>query len=150
VSKPVPPQAPYRSAVRGALLLLAAAGLVAGVSILATLPPTNQSWYPRCQLHNLTGLHCPGCGTTRAIHAALNGRFVQSLAYNTLAWIVLPIVGIALVRSLWIWYRDTPLKPYTGSPVWPWVLGAILILYGVLRNLPWYPFTLLAPHELSG
>lgn len=131
------------------LLLFAAAGLAGGLILLAVEPPTNDSWYPRCQFHSATGLHCPGCGTTRSLHAALNGHVLQSLAYNALAWVVLPIVGIALVRSLWTWYRNTPAKPHRSSPIWPWVIGALMLLYGVLRNLPWHPFTLLAPHELG-
>lgn len=132
-------------------MLFAAAAFVGGVAYLAIVPPTESAFYPKCQLHSLTGLHCPGCGTTRAVHAALNGRVLQSLAYNALAWAILPIAGIALVRSLWVWYRNVPAKSHRGgSPVWPWVIGGMLLLYGILRNLPWHPFTLLAPHEIGG
>ncbi|MFO0804752.1 MAG: DUF2752 domain-containing protein [Gemmataceae bacterium] len=132
-------------------MLFAAAAFVGGIAYLASVPPTESAFYPKCQLHSLTGLHCPGCGTTRAVHAALNGRFVQSLAYNALAWVVLPIAGIALVRSLWVWYRNSQANVHrSGSTVWPWVIGGALLLYGLLRNLPWYPFTLLAPHEIGG
>jgi hypothetical protein len=130
-------------------MLFAAAGLAFGIWLLATQPPSDHSWYPRCQLHSLTGLHCPGCGTTRSLHAALNGRFQQAIAYNAPALVILPVLGWSLARSLGIWRRNTPTREVAGSPVWPWVIGALLILYGILRNLPWYPFTLLAPHELG-
>ncbi len=140
----------YRSAVRGGLLLLVAVGLGFGVYLLIVVPPTDDSFYPRCQLHTLTGLHCPGCGTTRSLHALVHGHIAQALAYNALAFIVIPIVGFALVRSLWTWYRALPTpNGIRGNPVWPWLIAAILLTYGVLRNLPWYPFSLLAPHELS-
>src|SRR5580700_9259192 len=79
--------------VRVAHLLLAAAGLVACLYTLAVIPPTETSFYPRCLSHSLTGLNCPGCGTTRALHALLNGRIVQALAYNPLAFMLLPAIG---------------------------------------------------------
>ena len=136
-------------AVRGAILVLAALGVAAGVYTLAAVPPTADSYYPRCQLHSMTGLHCPGCGTTRALHAALNGRFAQALSFNGLAFVVLPVVGWSLGRSLWSWACDRPPPPSRpGYGRWIWVLGVLLIVYGVARNLPWYPFTLLAPAEL--
>lgn len=149
VNDTVPPSAPYRSTVRGALLAFAAVGLVAGISLVATQPPNEASYYPRCQLHTATGLHCPGCGTTRALHSALNGRFEQALAYNAIALVVLPILGWALIHSLWVWFRNVPVPTGRSSPIWPWVIAAILLAYGVMRNLPWHPFTLLAPHELN-
>lgn len=130
-------------------MLFAAVAAAVAVAYLAIVPPTEFTFYPKCQLHSLTGLHCPGCGTTRAVHAGLNGRFAQSLAYNALAWVAVPVAAIVLVRSLRDWYRNVPTKPTrAGSPVWPWVIGATLLLYAILRNLPWHPFTLLAPHEL--
>lgn len=82
------------------LLLLAAAGLAFGLFLILVVPPTDDSYYPRCQLHTLTGLHCPGCGTTRSLHALANGHIAQALAYNALAFIVIPIVGFSLGRSL--------------------------------------------------
>lgn len=131
------------------LLLFAAAGLVAGIAILAAVPPTEDSYYPRCQLHSATGLHCPGCGTTRAIHAFFNGRFEQALAYNAIAIVVLPILAWSLLKSLWYWYRNVRVAGSRSSPVWPWVIAVLLIGYGVARNLPWEPFSRLAPQELK-
>jgi hypothetical protein len=140
----------YRMAVRRALMLLAAAGFALGAFLVATIPPSEDTLYPRCQFHSLTGWHCPGCGTTRALHAAFNGRFAQAFAYNALAFVVVPIVGWALARSLWNWYRErSPSDDRDRSAkLWTIVLVALLIAYGIARNIPAYPFTLLAPHQL--
>jgi hypothetical protein len=39
------------------------------------------------------------------------------------------------------------LRPSLGYKVWlPWFCFAVLISYGILRNIPLLPFTWLAPH----
>jgi hypothetical protein len=73
-------------------LLLAAAGVTGGVFILYSYPPAENSYYPGCQFHSLTGLHCPGCGTTRALHAILHGQVAQALAYNAVAFVAMPVL----------------------------------------------------------
>jgi len=138
-----------RRLVRGSLLALAAVGLAAVAFGIALYPPNEHSIYPRCQLHSLTGLHCPGCGTTRAVHSLLNGRIEQAIAWNPLALIVVPILAVALIRSLWSWAWERPAKPFRRSPAWiAAVIGTILVLFGILRNVPIEPFSRLAPHEI--
>lgn len=133
-----------RLAVRGGLLALAA-GAAGFVYVLVTVRPTDDSYYPRCQLHALTGLHCPGCGTTRALHALLNGRVAEALAYNALFPFVLPAVGWAFVRSVRVSRGLSPATPGRASTWGFRMLAVTVVLYGVLRNVPAYPFTLLAP-----
>jgi len=133
-----------RLAVRGGLIALAAAG-VGFVYVLATVPPGEDTYYPRCQLHSITGLHCPGCGTTRALHTLLNGRVADALAYNAIFPLVLPVMGWAFVRSVRV-SRGT--APAADSWVTRWgfrSLTVVVIAYGILRNVPTYPFTLLVP-----
>jgi hypothetical protein len=137
-----------RRLVRGSLLLLLAGGAAVLVYVLATVPPTPDSWYPGCMLHATTGLHCPGCGLTRAVHAALNGNFTQALAYNVLAPLLLPLVALAAGSSLWHWAWGTTPRSYKPRTWVPAVLGIVMFLFVVLRNIPVYPFTLLAPHEI--
>lgn len=142
-----------RLLVRGTILVLVALGAGAGGYVLATIPPTDSTPYPKCQFHQLTGMHCPGCGLTRAVHSACNGRFEQAFAYNVLGVVILPYLGVATVRSLWSWMWGTPARPSRlprGVNKWtPIVLAVVLVLFWVLRNIPYYPFTLLAPHEIS-
>lgn len=137
-----------RLAVRGGLIALAAAA-VGFVYVLVTVPPGEDTFYPRCQLHNLTGLHCPGCGTTRAFHALLNGRVADALAYNAIFPLVIPIFVWAFVHSVRV-SRGTATAWQGRSARWGFrLLTVVVIGYGVLRNLPWYPFTLLVPRELT-
>jgi hypothetical protein len=144
----VDPRIFRRRLVRGSLLLLLAGGVAFGVYVLTVVPPTPDSWYPGCMFHKITGLDCPGCGMTRAVHAALNGNFRQALAYNILAPILIPAVGLAALSSLWLWvWGTTPRFP--TPPRWvPITFGVLVGVFWIVRNIPVYPFTLLAPHEI--
>lgn len=91
---------------------------------------------PPCVFHKLTGLWCPGCGTGRALKAIFTeGDFLTALKMNPLLVVGLPILlAVALFRPAWL------RRPAVG-----WALVSLVIAYWVLRNLPWWPFTLLAP-----
>jgi hypothetical protein len=53
---------------------------------------------------------------------------------------------MAVAFAAWTRLRRGP--PSTASISWRWfaLAAAILLLYAVLRNIPVYPFELLAPH----
>lgn len=99
-----------------------------------------------CTFHELTGLHCAGCGMTRAVHAVLEGRLLEALRLNPLGVVGLPVLALALVPWLIGWVRGRP-------PGWRFPIGLrgavllVLVIFGytILRNLPWMPFSLLAP-----
>ena len=134
--------------------ILAVAVLLIGVAgtVLVAFPPTEMSFYPKCQLHSLTGLHCPGCGMTRFVAAALQGDVAQAAAYNALGLIALPFVTVWGLQQVWAWlWGTTPRRWF--APKWhgrvTTVFLVVLAAFFVLRNVPAEPFTLLAPHELT-
>ncbi|MDQ3279851.1 MAG: DUF2752 domain-containing protein [Acidobacteriota bacterium] len=57
---------------------------IAGVWVLFTFPPATSTFYPRCVFFVATGLQCPGCGITRALHELLHGRVVAALRLNAM------------------------------------------------------------------
>jgi len=127
---------------RGILLGLLA---VAAVVLIWLLDPRQSAW-PMCALYRITGLHCPGCGATRATHQLLHGELVSALRYNAFWVLALPVAFYAAVSET---RRLTKGRPLPGDLVrnrWFWVgLISVALLFGVLRNVPVYPFVLLAP-----
>ena len=65
------------------LLLLAALGVTA--MLLCLRSPHQPGHYPPCPVAALTGLHCPGCGTLRGLHALLHGDLLQAFAAMVLS-----------------------------------------------------------------
>lgn len=134
----------HRFALGGALLV----ALLVGAMVLYQHPPEGNRLYPQCQFYRLTGWHCSGCGATRCVHALLHLRFEEAAQKNVLALVTLPVLGYTLLRGLWRWMRNRPTPPplRSPSPAVAITIAAVVIGFGILRNLPWPPFTWLAPH----
>ena len=118
--------------------------LLLGIYLLRSYDPNVAgNPFPACVFHQLTGLYCPGCGMTRALHALVHFDFLRALRMNAFFIFSLPVFGLLILRL----FRPLPLalekcvKPFI-SP-WPWAFA--IPLFGIARNLPWYPFYLLAP-----
>jgi hypothetical protein len=124
---------------------LAAAG-VSGVVFLKFAWPLWAGLLPGCAIRRMTGLYCPGCGGTRCTHRLLHGDLAGALAMNPAVVMLLSVavvlVGMAVVRE---WKGRPDALPLI--PNWlAWSVAGLVILFGLTRNLPWWPFTLLVPH----
>jgi hypothetical protein len=105
-------------------------------------PHHHQVFFP-CPFHAVTGLYCPACGGMRMVHDLLHGDVMQAFHDNALA---IPAVMIAFAAWLhWMicrWRgRPAPVRPAWLSPA----IIVVLVLWTVIRNLPWPPFTALRP-----
>ena len=104
------------------------------------------SFYPSCPFHKLTGLYCPGCGATRALHHLLHGRVAVAFDYNPLLVVTLPLLLYLMVsgavRTLWP-EALPPRRPLTPAGMWTILL--IVFTFAVLRNLPYPPLAWMAP-----
>jgi hypothetical protein len=82
------------------------------------------------------------------MHALLHGDLRQALAMNSLTVILLPFIGYGLISEI---YRHLWGRPIVGTRLpanWIWALFAVIVLFGIARNLPFHPFDLLAPGAL--
>ena len=141
-------RAPGRYRLKLLLVLGVAVGIPLGFGVLYYFPPGESSFYPRCLFHMFTGLHCPGCGLTRCFHALAHGDLLQALAYNALFFFMLIPLGWLGWQQVRAW-RNQAVQP---RPMPAWVIRIlvwIVVVFGILRNVKFFPFTLLAPHELS-
>ncbi|MBB6365418.1 hypothetical protein FHR56_000531 [Xanthomonas sacchari] len=124
----------------------AAAALAAGgATLLYRFDPNaaNNPFAP-CMFHALTGYYCPGCGMTRALHALVHLDPVGAFAMNPGA-----MLGLALLPGLVAWkagWRAAWFAPVINVVSRPNFWLVALPGYWIARNLPWFPFTLLAPH----
>jgi hypothetical protein len=148
VTIPSSPPNPIRWRVRLVLVLLGAAAMPAAAAVLYHFPPTETTFYPPCMFHLVTGLHCPGCGATRCLHALVHGDLLQALAYNPLLVVASPLLGFGVFQiayGLWTGQR----LPLPRLPAWSiYVIFCVMVAYWILRNIPLFPLTLLAPHQL--
>jgi hypothetical protein len=133
---------------RLALALAGACGILFALAILYQTPPEQSRFAPPCMFHKLTGLHCPGCGATRAVYALLHGHPADAARKNALFMAALPFIAFWGMRGMWRFVRGEPPHQSTGVLMRPRVTLAIVVIifaFAIMRNLPWAPFTLLAP-----
>jgi hypothetical protein len=109
--------------------------VVAALTVLFWFNPAEWRFFPPCMFHQLTGLNCPGCGLTRALHELLRGHLAAAFRDHALLVLSLPWLGWLAVRYIWLRRRGRPAR-VTVRPGWLWVLVAVVVTFTVLRNLP--------------
>jgi hypothetical protein len=128
--------------------IFAGAGVLtigAGASLVAYFNPTTAGFFPVCPLYSLTGIHCPGCGLTRGFHALFHGDVITALHYNALLPVFAFLFAFVFVSLVLIVVRGRGLSWRIFPPSAMYGFLILAAAFFVLRNLPFYPFTLLAP-----
>jgi hypothetical protein len=108
--------------------------------------PSGATSIPVCPFYAITGLYCPGCGTLRSLHALLHADLRSAFGFNAvtvlltpmlvIAWLSVGIAGIGGLRLPRLW----------NAPRWTgWAIAVAVCLFWVLRNVPWAPFSWMAP-----
>lgn len=130
-----------RKTINSILLLV-----IIGVAVLFYfLDPIKHTIFPKCLFHSLTGGYCPGCGSQRALHSLLHLNLAGVVGYNFLflpaALFILYHYMHPLLNKAFRW--KLPNLFYKKQT--PWIVLIVVILFWIARNLPWYPFNVLAP-----
>jgi hypothetical protein len=125
------------------LALLALVGTVA--VILHLYSPYDAGIYAACPFKALTDLNCPGCGTLRGLHELTFGHFGTAFDLNPLMVLSLPFIAFSIIKYIVAGILGRAERRIFIPSAFIWALLGVIILFWILRNLPYYPFTLLAP-----
>lgn len=116
------------------------------LGVVALLVPQLTPYVPPCPFRALTGLYCPGCGTGRAIQALASGDLLGAARMNVLAMVLLGPALYGVGRELIVSFGLPAPRALPVSARWATVLVIAVMAYWLLRNVPVYPLTLLAPN----
>jgi hypothetical protein len=122
-----------RISLRAANFIAAAAALC--LAVVYTFAPSENSFYPDCLFLRVTGWECPGCGSTRALHALLHLRLAEAMALNPLFTMAFPLLMlwallqyVAVLRGGRMFAIPLHRNAYAA-------LSVAAVLFGVVRNL---------------
>jgi hypothetical protein len=108
----------------------------AALAFVALVDPNEPGNYPTCPFHAVTGLWCPGCGSLRALHALTHGHVMTAMGFNVLTIAVLPLLVVAFTRWTMRVWTGSP-RRLAVHPTYIWGVFALVVAFGVVRNLPW-------------
>lgn len=108
--------------------------------------PNDADFFPKCILYSTTGIYCPGCGSQRATHQLLNLNIFGVLRHNVLYFISLFILGYHFIVTGINAFFKKDIYNYMYHPKTPLVILVMIVIFWILRNIPYYPFNLLAPN----
>jgi hypothetical protein len=99
-----------------------------GLALVWRFDPAQVHFFPPCLFHALTGLQCPGCGSTRALHHLLHGDVGGALRLNPLLFALPPFLAASRVPG------------FITSRAAGWTALAVVLAWSVVRNTPLWPF----------
>ncbi len=117
-------------------------GLVAGGAYLYIFEPGKSGFFPPCPFRALTGLNCPGCGTTRSLHHLLHGDLATAFELNPLFMLLLPFAAWFLLRYTWAAFTGKKLRPIQMKLGYVWPVLGLIAGFWIFRNTSIYPFRL--------
>ncbi len=99
-----------------------------------------------CLFYTLTHLYCPGCGSGRAATALVRLDFIAAIRNNVLFVVYIPPCAYYCLKQYIRFVFERDLLPWRDPPRWlALVITGSFVLFWILRNIPAFPFTLLAP-----
>lgn len=101
-----------------------------------------------CTIYDLTGLDCPGCGGQRMFYHLLRGHLGLAMKSNLLFFFGGPVLiyFYYCCVQVYILKRKEYLRRFVFHPNFVTILIAAIIIFFILRNIPFSPFTYLNSH----
>ena len=118
----------------------------AGLAVLFfDLDPAKHNIFPRCLFNSVTGYYCPGCGSQRAIHSLLHFDIAGVVSYNILFIPAFLLIIYHYLHPVLNRFFEWKLHNIFYFKSTPWIIFGFVLAFWILRNLPFYPFSVLAP-----
>jgi len=114
--------------------------IVIGSLVLLFFNPTTTGFFPVCPFRALTGLQCPGCGSTRACYQLMHLHPIAAFKLNPLMMLTLPFILYGLAGFTKSAVTGKPQRRIFIPSIYLWAWLAVVIFFWVFRNTPWYPF----------
>jgi hypothetical protein len=118
---------------------LGLAGMTLFLFFFNPASPANQ-FFPKCPFRLVTGLQCPGCGTTRACYQLIHLHPIAAFKLNPLMVMTLPFIVYGLLGFTRSALTGKPYRRVFIPSAYLWAWLAVLIFFWIFRNTPWYPF----------
>src|SRR4051794_26787095 len=112
------------------LMVSAAGGVCAGAAWQLGVRP------PPCLFHLVTGIPCPGCGSTRAILQLVQGHVAAALFFNPLATLAAFLLAVYCVYAALVLVFGWPRLRLSVPGLWGRLLRAA-ILAAIAANWWW-------------
>lgn len=118
----------------------------AGMLVLFLFNPREgHCFYPPCVFYRLTGLYCPGCGSTRCLYHLVHFDLLGAWRSNPFTVLALPYIGAHFfIFQIKCWTGRNVSLPF-ARPIFIWVIFIGIMAFWIARNIPVAPFNLLAP-----
>lgn len=117
--------------VRKRILIIYA--VVIGIGALYTVLIYTTGFGIPCLFNQITGLQCPGCGTSRMALAVMRFDFADGFMYNPVAFVTVPVWVLISIGC----YIGHPASLRQGKVLLRifYVNVAAYIVFGIVRNL---------------
>lgn len=93
-----------------------------------------------CVFHSVTGLKCPGCGVSRMIISLVHLDFAAAFHYNAALFVLIPVFLILAFSLICRYIRLGTQKLSRGQSITVIVMIVLLVLFGIVRNLPGFEY----------
>ena len=91
-----------------------------------------------CIIHELTGFYCPGCGVTRMFFSIIKLEFYQAFRYNPFVFILFCLYILFRIISIFYYLKYKKVLAIPEKVLY--IIIALLIVFGILRNIPYFDY----------
>jgi hypothetical protein len=116
-------------------------GAVAYSMIAVPATIDSPTYAPTCLVKMTTGFDCPGCGGTRAFFYLIHGNIPAAARHHAVFVFAVPFLIYMYVAWSFNLMFKRQLPMLRVSPTAIGVYLSAWLVFSVLRNLPWAPFT---------